>query len=88
MAFGGEVHDGGGLVGFEDGFEGGGVAEVGLDEVVLGVAVEVAEGFEVAGVGEFVEVDDVEVFFEDEEADEVGADEAGAAGDEDGGGCG
>ena len=76
VAVGGEVEDGFGLVLGEDLVEEGGVVEVALDE---GDAV-VGEGVEVA-VDEVVEDDDG--FAEAEEVlDGVGADVAGAAGDE------
>ncbi len=69
----------------------GGVADVAVDEGVGGIAGERGEVGGVAGVGELVEIDDGRgawLGFEPVE-DEVGADEAGAAGDEDGriGGC-
>lgn len=86
VAFGGEVGDGVDLI-FSDGIlDSGGIADVGLDEdiAVADLFGEVEEGEGVAGVGEFVEVDDARraVLLREEPADEVDADEAGTAGDE------
>ena len=85
VALGGEVDDGvdaGDELGDEVG-----VADVALDEAVaLGErrAVDVAQVVEVAGVGQLVEVDDLVVVVRRQEmADEVAADEAGAARDQD-----
>ena len=53
-----------------------------VHEGVAGVVLDVAQVLEVAGVGELVEVDDLDVVVLGEHvAHEVGADEAGAAGD-------
>ena len=61
------------------------VADVGPDELVVRHVLDVLKGREIAGIGEFVDVDDVVVrIFVDEEPDYVGADEAGAAGYDDG----
>ena len=86
VAFGGEVGDGVNVVCFDGFFHLGGVADVGADEdvAVAGFFGEVGEGEGVSGVGEFVYVDDAggAVGLAEEPADEVDADEAGAAGDE------
>ncbi len=61
------------------------IADVGLDEdvAVAGGFGDIEEGEGIAGVGERVDVDDArrEVLLFEEPADEVDADEAGAAGD-------
>ena len=61
------------------------VAYVHLDEAIIRLVLDVFQVSEVAGVGQLVEVDDL-VFriFVDEEADDVAADEAGAASNDDG----
>ncbi len=82
VRLGGEVDDGVGVT--HRLFNLGGVADVALNEAVAGVVLDVAQVVEVAGVGELVEVDDIVVVMAQEPAHEVGADEAGAAGDEDG----
>jgi hypothetical protein len=82
VGFGGEMHHGVRLEIREGGAHGGGVADVGLEEGVKWVVCEIGEGGEVAGVGEFVDVEDL-VAAADEEMDEIGTDEAGATGDED-----
>lgn len=81
VAFGGQVHDDVWLVLGQGVIHGFGVADVGLDEGVAGVVGYGFQGFEVAGVGEFVDVDYGVVGVVDEFADYGGADEAGAAGD-------
>jgi len=61
-----------------------GVADVPAHERVARVALDVAQVLEVAGVGEFVEVDDLDVLMGAQQVtDEVRADEPGAAGDKD-----
>lgn len=88
VAFGGQVHDGAGLVLREDALERGTVADVGVFKGVTRGAGHGGEGLEVAGVGEFVEVDDALAGVLDQVADKGGADKAGAAGDEEGHGAG
>ncbi len=82
----------------EEGGDGCGVADVGFDEAVAWVGGDVGEACEVSGVGECVEVDDAQGFggwggggwgscgrsvsVAKKHADEVAADESGAAGDE------
>jgi len=59
------------------------VADVALDEDVARIVLERGQGLEIAGVGELVEVDDRFVALGDPVEDEIGADEAGAAGNQD-----
>ena len=91
MGFGGEVEDGVGPMGGEKVGEKGGVLNVALLEVVAGVGGGFGEVFRASGVGEEVEIDNFGGAFSlefgggvEEVVDEVGADEAGPAGDEDG----
>ena len=83
VRFGGKIDNGAGLVlgeQFGDEVE---VADVTLDEGVARVSLERGEVFEVAGVGQRIEVDDGLVGMGQPVEDEVAADEAGAACDED-----
>ena len=84
VRLGGEVDDGVGGVG--DGVAHGlSVGDVGADELVslVGDAIEVLE---VAGVGQEVDIDDADVgALVEDDADETGADEAGASRDDPGG---
>ena len=85
MGFRGEVDDAVHVVlgdDFEDRLE---VADVGLDEGVVGLVLDVLEVREVARVGQLVQVDDpvVRILVHEQPYDMV-ADETGAAGDEDG----
>ena len=85
MRLGGEVGDGVDLVFGEELRDEGGVADVTVGENVARVAREVGEVGGVAGVGEGVEIDELRerrAFFEEALTDEVRADKAGAAGDE------
>ncbi len=85
MALGSEVDYAIWAVFFKDIFEGNAVRDVPFFKNVVGQMLHVAQVFEVARVSERVEVDDFVVgVFLDKMADEVGANEAGAAGDEDG----
>ncbi len=88
VGFGGEVEDGSGLVGGECAAEEISVGDVPVDEGVVRAAGERSEVGGVAGVGEGVEVDEGAFGLGGGRAepaeDEVGADEACAAGDEDG----
>ena len=60
------------------------IDDVGLDEEVVGARLDVGQVGQVAGVGEFVDVDDAVVgIFPDEKPDDVRADEPGAPGDDD-----
>src|SRR3954453_13626340 len=60
------------------------VGDVPLDEIEAGVVQHVRQARQAAGVGELVEHHDAGVRLGEEEPHEVAADEAGAAGDEDG----
>jgi hypothetical protein len=89
VRFSGEIDDDVGLVFCEYIADTSVVADVGVFEEVAAAFVFFGywgEVVEIAGVGEFVEVDDFagEGWFGEEVVDEVGADEAGTAGDEDG----
>ena len=77
------MDDGIGLDGGKDGVDGGGVGDVGFVEGIARVGGNGRQVFEVAGVGEGVHVGEAEVAGGGQgEADESGADEAGASGDE------
>ena len=82
VRFGGKIDDGAGLVlgeQFGDEVE---VADVALDEDVARITLQGGEVLEVAGVGQRVEVDDRFIRLRQPVEDEIAADEAGAAGDE------
>ena len=87
MALGGEVHDGARPVLGEQPVEQRPVADVTLHEHMPRVAAQRIEVVQVAGVGQRVEVDDGLVARCEPVENEVAADEAGAAGDEEGHGC-
>ncbi len=84
MALGGEVDDAVDvfvLHQFVDTVE---VADVHLDELVVGLALDVLEVGQVAGVGQFVEVDDFILgVLVDKEPYHMASDETGSAGDDD-----
>jgi hypothetical protein len=84
VRLGGEVDHAGRPVGDEQLVQCRAVADVGVAEHMARVAGQVRERFEVAGVGQLVDVDDAPVAFGDQQANQGGADEAGAAGDEEG----
>ncbi len=88
VALGGEVHHRAGLVFGQQAFDQSAVADVALHKGVVGVVLEAGQGFKVACVGEFVEVDDGLIRLGQPVEDKVGADEAGCAGDENGHGVG
>jgi len=83
VAFGGEVDDGAGTMGAEKRGDELGVADVSADEAVARVQFERREVGGISGVGEQIEIDDDGGRGLDRGENEVGADEAGAAGDED-----
>jgi len=98
VALGGEVDDRVDLVLGKEALDEGAVADVTLDKHIAALGagffrrlpiarLDVGEVFEVARVGEGVEIDDAprKIWAPEEPVDEVRADEAGAAGDEDGG---
>ena len=67
----------------EDVFNSFAIADIGLDELVAGQMIDGLEIFEVARVGEFIEVDDlVGPVVQERHAHETGADEACAAGND------
>jgi hypothetical protein len=61
---------------------GGCIADVGLKELVIRIALKICQGSWVSSVGELVDVEDL-VALCDKEMDKIGADESGPAGDED-----
>ena len=83
MRFGGEVDDGVGPVFAKQACEQVAVADVALHEHVVGVVAQRRQRFRVAGVGELVQVDYAQSVG-DSLVHEIAADEAGAAGDEQG----
>ena len=89
MGFGGEVDDGGGAggaAGFEGGLDFIRVGDIAFDEFVAGGLFDAGEAFGGGGVGEGVGVDEGDVGEEGVGlAEEFGADEAPATGDEPGG---
>src|SRR5271169_6283515 len=65
-------------------FDGGRIADIALDEGVLGTVRDGIQVCEVSGVGQFVVIDDRIAFGETQDvSDEIGADEARTAGDKD-----
>ncbi len=84
MALGGKVHDRARSVFGQKPIEQGPVADVAAHEAVARVAFERSQIFQVAGVGECVEIDDRLVALREPVEHEVAADEAGAAGHEHG----
>jgi len=81
VAFGGQVHDGVRLVLGQYAVYFGAVADVYLFETVALVIAHFRQAFEVASVGEFVEVDHFILGIGDDVADDGGAYEASTAGD-------
>ena len=84
MAFGGKMHDAGRLEDFKGRAHGGGVRNIRLDEVVAGMVLYIGQRGEVAGIGQLVDVDDAPVGGGEQKMHDCGADEARAAGDNDG----
>jgi hypothetical protein len=85
VGLGGEVGDGVDLMLGEELRDEGGVADVAVRENIARVRREVGEVSGIAGVGEDVEINELRerrAFFEEALTNEVGADKAGAAGDE------
>ncbi|MNE16219.1 hypothetical protein D3C80_1091580 [compost metagenome] len=82
MGLGCQVHDRPRLKAFEHGADGCRVGDIGLDEFVSGVVGDALQRFEVAGVGQLVEVEHFVFGVVDQVADQRRANEAGAACDE------
>jgi hypothetical protein len=82
MAFSGEIDDRAGFVLGQQRVEHGAVTDIGLYKDVIGVAVQAGKGFQVACIGEFVDVDNRLTRLGQPVEYEVAADEAGAACDE------
>jgi len=83
MALGCEMHDGAGPMLGQQAVEQRDVGDVAVHEDVARVALQAVQVVQIARVGELVESDDAFVRLREPVEDEVGADEAGAAGDED-----
>ena len=60
------------------------VANVAVDENVMGVIANTRQRIEIAGVGELVQIDDAITALAQQSEHEIAADEAGAAGDQKG----
>ena len=58
------------------------VADIAVDEAVALVALDLSQVFQVAGISEFVEIDDAQIGLTQSHADESGADKPGPASDE------
>ena len=82
VAFGSKVQHGAGPVLGQQAIDQRAVAQIPLHKHVPRIALKAGEVFQVAGVGEFVEVDNGLVRLGQPVEHEVAADEAGAAGDE------
>jgi hypothetical protein len=82
VAFGGKVHDPVGRKFGEMPLQGGRVANVGAHPLVARMVGQVVERAEASGIGEYIEIEDGVALVAHEEADEIGSDEAGTAGDE------
>src|SRR5579883_452098 len=82
MTFCGEMKHGARAMLREDGAHGGAIADIGTDEDMIGGVAAARQIGEVAGIGQLVHRDD-RLAIGDERTDERGADEAGAAADED-----
>ena len=84
MAFGGQVDHSVDIVLAEHFADGVVVADVGLDEGVVRSIFDVSQVGQIAGIGQFIEIDDPIVgIFVYEEPHHMRADESGAAGNED-----
>ncbi len=79
VRLGGEVHHRVGLVLLENAADLVGVANIDVLEVIAGAVAGLGERFEVAGVGQLVDVDDLVVGFADQLPDHGGPDETGAS---------
>ena len=83
MGFRGQVHDGGDLMITHDPADIVAIAEVDLFEDIFVMALESGEIFKMSGVSEAIEIDQMGDFGPvDDVANEIRADETGAAGDE------
>lgn len=82
MAFGGKVQHGAGAVLGEQGIYQGAVTQVALHEDMARIALQAREVFQVAGVGEFVEVDDRLVGLDQPVEHKIATNEAGTASDQ------
>ena len=82
MGLRGQMHDPIGLEISKGRPHGGCVADVGLKELVVRIALEIRQRAGITRVGELVDVEDL-MTLGDEEVDEIGADKAGSSSDED-----
>jgi hypothetical protein len=85
MGLGGKVDDGPRLMLCKELRNEFGIANIATDEGMAGIPLQGGEVLEVARISELVEINDGVVLKSDPVEDEVGTDEAGAAGNEDGG---
>ena len=83
VAFGGKVDDGSGLMLCQQAGQQSAVTNIALHKGVARIALQAGQSFRVARVGEFVEVDDRLLRTSQPVENEIGADEAGAASNED-----
>ncbi len=82
VAFGGQMHDDVGPEGGEDLLHARGVDDVGAGERIARIGGDRRQRFKIAGVGQLVDDENAMPRLADDRADHGGADEAGAAGDE------
>ncbi|MDT4871067.1 hypothetical protein FQZ97_1061770 [compost metagenome] len=83
MGFGGQVHHGVGLEAGQRRADGLAVGDIGLEELVARIGRDGSQGFEVAGIGQLVEVEHLMPGFGQQMANKSRTDEAGSAGDQD-----
>ncbi|MNQ93516.1 hypothetical protein D3C85_1089860 [compost metagenome] len=81
MGFGGQVHDGIGLEARKHGTDRGLIDDIGLDELIAGVGRDTSQRFQVAGIGEFVEIEHFMLGVLDQVTNQRRSDKTGAAGD-------
>ena len=82
VGFGGQVHDRVGLEAREHGADGGLVDDIGLDELIAAVGRDAGQRFQIAGVGEFVQVEHFVLGVLNQVTDQSRTDKTGAAGNE------
>ena len=81
MGLGRQVHDRLGLEAREHGADGGLVDDIGLDELIAAVGRDAGQRLQVAGVGQFVQVEHFVLGVLNQVADQGRADETGTTGD-------
>ena len=83
VAFSGEVYDAGHFLLLHKGVHSGEVTDVGTNEAVIGFVFYIFEVHQIAGIGQFIHIDNAVLrVLVDEEAHNVASDKAGSAGDE------